>query len=1135
MRILGYSNLEVVLNVASKVDAILNAWFDYIALDDYSKARIEANSDAVQQRGVNLLRDKLLIEPDIYSQLQQKATKGQKGQQEAVWVLSFPQILDVDNRKSYLCPLFSLEVTSILKGEYREHGWNLDELRLVEAGENLATFLGLDDEQREQLITKDGLRNFLETTFPLNFETYEEWMRQLRIPRSRYQIKQQPYLFEFTGAIYSRNLKQDLKEIKSSSKNWLKPGHPSHEYLFGVPQPPKHEVTYMGAFPTHAPTNSQLTALKHAQSEPVTAVQGPPGSGKTTLILHLIAQQVVQRSLNLIESGKDINNLIVVSSATKKAVENVIEKLDEWLKVQSLQHDFLYLKGGSKDNINSHGGALEHLQEAINYLQNNQFNEEHFNTLKQQIKQIKDELLAQESNYLESRRQRALDEKRRPQVLEQIQRLQQNLDEGIVDRNNFQRRAAQLSDYDELPIDAYQQIQLIFDNTERQLPKGRIPWWTRLWRWLIRKTEKQIITKAVLDCESAIENTLNTPFPVEKPQTHSELTKQAQLVGTRLDKANELKSVQGRLEEISGDIASTEQQKNEASRELTSLENRLATLLEDFYASFHQNFHAQHKELFQLSREFLTQQALCYKDRVKPSLELYSNYLSGNWKDKYSMAENLEEHIKNLSFMFPVITCTLLSIRNMLPWIEECVDRTIIDEAAMIDLYKTFPLLVRSRKAIIVGDPLQIEPVITLSNQRRDNYRQTAFIDRGLTENDYHRYSPEEEYSATTYHRAAGASGEENDKGQGICLIEHHRCQPSIIQYCNAIAKYGLEVKTKPVDSLLESHLIAYDVEGNISRNVNEDEVTAVCDLIQHLQNQGYSLEDIGVISAFRAQANALKEGIAKKFSKFDQESIGTIHTFQGSEKKVIILSTKVCRSQDNLSWINRRPNLLNVAVSRAKELLILVGNLYRLEKAGSYTRQLVEHIREQGVILEYKSEAEIPQPQPGSIIVYDCDHLRVFRETLEQAENELMIVTPWIRGSESKRFVNDVVSVLERGVKVIVIYGNQDKGGGKNDDNDVLTENSLRELFSQYSDSYFIRLGQDIHIESEGTNEKILICDTKFAIVGSWNWLSHPYRKQCSRSSINPKVQIRRETSIQLSDLSSIEDIKTRIYRLIR
>ena len=603
------------------------------------------------------------------------------------------------------------------------------------------------------------------------------------------------------------------------------------------------------------------------------------------------------------------------------------------------------------------------------------------------------------------------------------------------------------------------------------------------------------------------------------------------MVRERLEKADEIKSVQGKLQETSRNIVSTKQERDIAQEELTSLENLLASSIEDFYASFHQNYHDKHKELFQLSRELLTYQALCYKESVKYSLKLYSSVLLGNIKDKDNMEENLDEHIKNVSLMFPIITTTLLSIRNMLPWVSECVDRTIVDEAGMIDLHKTFPLLVRSRKAIIVGDPQQIEPVITLSEQRRKNYRQTAFLDQGLTDIDYHRYSPEEEYSATTYHRATGASGEENDKGQGVCLIEHYRCQPSIIEYCNALANYGLQVKTKPVASLLESNLIAYHVEGKISNNVNEEEISAVSDLIQHLLNQGYSLEDIGVISPFKAHADALNEHLSEKFSGLDKKSVGTVHTFQGAEKKVIILSTKVCRVQDNVNWINKRPNLLNVAVSRAKELFILVGNIYKLEK-GNLTRQLVEHIREQGVISEYKTEAEIPPPQLGSALLYDCDHLTVFREAIEQAEQELMIVSPWIRGNEPKRFVNDIVSVLERGVKVTVIYGN--KSSEENDNNDALAENNLKELFSQYPGSHLIHLGEEIHIESRGTNEKILVCDTKFAIVGSWNWLSHPYRESCRKALINPKVQIRRETSIQLSDSSSIVDVKARIFQVI-
>ncbi|BAY28969.1 superfamily I DNA and RNA helicases and helicase subunits-like protein [Nostoc carneum NIES-2107] len=1126
------------MKATRKIDAILNAWFDYIALDDYSNARVEAtnNQKIVKQPGVRLLGNHVLIDRDIFSELQKKTPRGQQNQQESLWVLSFPQVVNVENGKSYFCPLFCLDITSIFQGAYQEQGWNLDSLTLIEAGENLATFLKLDDEQCEQLITQDGLQRFLETTFGVEFQTYEQWMQQIVIPP--YQIKKQPYLFEFTGAIYSRNLKQDLKEIKSSSKKWTE-GDPAYEYLFGVPQLPKHEVTYMGAFPIHAPTNSQSTALKHAQTQPLTAVQGPPGSGKTTLILHVIAQQVVNRALDLIEKEKNINNLTVVTSTNNQAVDNVIEKLDKWLNNASLEHKFIYLKGGSKNNIQSPGGAVEYLQNAINYLQQNSFDESRYNSLKEKIKQIKYNFLAEESNYLEARQQRLLDEQQLAKLQNKIQTFRQDLDENLENRANFQRRASDLAEYEQLPIEAYRKINLRFENALRQLPEGRLSWWVRLWRWITRNTEKNIITKAVLACESAIENTFSTAFRVGNPTTRSELVIETRLVRERLDKADELESLQARLQEISTNILYTEEQINKASSNLTTLENRLANSLEDFYTTFPNNFHDTHQEIFLLSREFLTQQALQSKNEVKKTLELYSSFLSDskNWKYKYTIAENLDEHLKNLSLIFPVVTSTLLSIRNMLPWISECIDRTIVDEAGMIDLHKTFPVLVRSRKAIIVGDPLQIEPIITLSNQTRENYRQTSFLDKGLTEIDYHRYSPEEEYSATTYHRAAGASGEDNDKGQGICLIEHYRCQPSIIKYCDTIAGYGLEVKTELVDSKLESNLIAYHVEGNSHNKVNYEEVIAVCDIIQHLLKQDYLLEDIGVISPFKVHANALKDAITRKHPNFNKKSVGTIHTFQGSEKKVIILSTKVCQTQDNVNWINQRPNLLNVAVSRAKELFILVGNLYRLEK-GSLTRQLVEHIRENGLILEYKTEAEISQysePKLGTTTVYDCDHLRIFREAFEQSEKELIIITPWIRGSESRRFINDVVSVLERGVIVAVIYGKQDKEGGEDDNNDRAIENNLRELFSQYPDSCFTRLGQDVHSESDGTNEKILVCDTKFAVVGSWNWLSHPYRQSCRKLSINPKAPIRRETSIQIFEPSSIEDIKTRIYQLIR
>ncbi len=81
----------------AKVDAILNTWFDYIDLDDYSNARIEvANRDKLKKDDIRLVGDCVLIPEPIFSELQHKATKKQQNQQDSVWVLSFPQTFDVE-------------------------------------------------------------------------------------------------------------------------------------------------------------------------------------------------------------------------------------------------------------------------------------------------------------------------------------------------------------------------------------------------------------------------------------------------------------------------------------------------------------------------------------------------------------------------------------------------------------------------------------------------------------------------------------------------------------------------------------------------------------------------------------------------------------------------------------------------------------------------------------------------------------------------------------------------------------------------------------------------------------------------------------------------------------------------------
>ncbi|HLO47949.1 MAG TPA: C-terminal helicase domain-containing protein, partial [Kamptonema sp.] len=239
------------------------------------------------------------------------------------------------------------------------------------------------------------------------------------------------------------------------------------------------------------------------------------------------------------------------------------------------------------------------------------------------------------------------------------------------------------------------------------------------------------------------------------------------------------------------------------------------------------------------------------------------------------------------------------------------------------------------------------------SNQKKEEYRQTAFLESGLTEEDYDLYSPS---ACTAYHRAAGTSGQSGQIGNGIILKQHYRCVRSIVTFSDRLCNYGMALDTPEKPSRLGTNLLAIHVDGDYSNHVNTLEIDKVEGLIEELLAVGYSLNSpdssntIGVISPYRSQANALQSRLQSRWKQFPSDSIGTVHTFQGGQKEAIILSTRQCHSTDSLWFINRQPNLLNVAVSRARELFILVGNLERLKKEG-YTKQLVEYIEQFGEV----------------------------------------------------------------------------------------------------------------------------------------------------------------------------------------
>lgn len=109
-------------------------------------------------------------------------------------------------------------------------------------------------------------------------------------------------------------------------------------------------------------------------------------------------------------------------------------------------------------------------------------------------------------------------------------------------------------------------------------------------------------------------------------------------------------------------------------------------------------------------------------------------------------------------------------------------------------------------------------------------------------------------------------------------------------------------------------------------------------------------------------------------------------------------------------------------------------------------------------------------------------DHPPRLQYAIDNSQERLMIISPWIKANVvNNKFLQAFEKMLGRGVKVFLGYGFGDEKNNK--PYDIKAENKLKNLASKYDNFSLKRLGN--------THAKILICDTKFAVTTSFNWLS--------------------------------------------
>jgi superfamily I DNA and/or RNA helicase len=142
-----------------------------------------------------------------------------------------------------------------------------------------------------------------------------------------------------------------------------------------------------------------------------------------------------------------------------------------------------------------------------------------------------------------------------------------------------------------------------------------------------------------------------------------------------------------------------------------------------------------------------------------------------------------------------------------------------------------------------------------------------------------------------------------------------------------------------------------YHVDGKREGNINQQEIDKIFKTIIFLKEKGIKPEiDLGIVTPYRSQAYKMKNDLSQFVPA---QHIGTVHTFQGGEFSIIIMSTVLCDTEQPTAFINSAPNILNVAISRAKYLLIIVCNTEILATAGGHLTTIYEHAVRSGLLLK--------------------------------------------------------------------------------------------------------------------------------------------------------------------------------------
>lgn len=304
-------------------------------------------------------------------------------------------------------------------------------------------------------------------------------------------------------------------------------------------------------------------------------------------------------------------------------------------------------------------------------------------------------------------------------------------------------------------------------------------------------------------------------------------------------------------------------------------------------------------------------------------------------------------HLLNTLFLLtPVLSTTFASVGRFLKYIDKqgSLGTLIIDEAGQASPHIALGALWRCQKAIIVGDPKQVEPVVTDDNDAIKyaftNDLTRPYLNKTISVQEFaDRINPYGSYIKNTF------SENGDQTWVGCPLVVHRRCINPMFDISNQLSyggtmKYQTDAPEETVEkNFIETQSYWIDVKGKEKGNKNhfvEEQANITCKLVAKGFERYGNIPNLYIISPFTSVINGIKNKIrnsellenynTKEIDTWLNECCGTVHKFQGKEaNEVIFLLGCDANAMGAVKWV--KANIVNVAVTRAKYRLYVIGD----------------------------------------------------------------------------------------------------------------------------------------------------------------------------------------------------------------